>query len=165
MTLSPSTKATLSGYEINLDRSIVDAVDSGVHGLWQLISVLPGYYPTSVRDAARRLAANAVIPPTILDEASPIESVSEAQLEVPGLSMPHPLDYDWRFTRRTASELLTRLLALANPAERVLLLGVPSVYVLAKNQRLTDRIILLDRNDPVGPSETSHHFGWDGLGL
>ena len=49
------------------------------------ISVLPGYYPTSIRDAVGRLVANSVIPPAILDEASSTESVSETQLEVPGL--------------------------------------------------------------------------------
>ena len=159
MTLSTSNKATSSAYEINLDRSIVYAVREGVHDLWHLISVLPGYYPTSVRDAVRRLVANSEIPPAILDEAYSTELVSETQLEVPSLPMPHPIDYDWRFTRRTASELLTRLLALTNPAERVLLLGVPSIYVLAENQRLADRITLLDRNNPVAPSETSHHSG------
>ena len=159
MTLSTSNRATSSAYEINLDRSIVDAVREGIHDLWHLISVLPGYYPTSVRDAVGRLVANSEIPPAILDEASSTESVSEAQLEVPGLPTPHPLDYDWRFTRRTASELLTKLLALANPPERVLLLGVPSIYALSKNQGLADRIILLDRNNALRPSETSHHTG------
>ena len=159
MTLSTSKEATSAAYEITLDRSIVDAVRKGVHDLWHLISVLPGYYPTSVRDALGRLVANSVIPPEILDESSSTESVSESQLEVPGLPTPHPLDYDWRFTRRTASELLTRLLALPNPAERVLLLGVPSIYVLAENLRLADRIILLDRNNPRTPSETSHPVG------
>ena len=159
MTLSTSNRATLSSHEINLDRSIVDAVREGVHDLWHLISVLPGYYPTAVRDAVGRLVANSVIPLAILDEASSTELVSEAQLEVPGLPTPHPLDYDWRFTRRSASELLTKLLALSNPAERVLLLGVPSIYVLAENQRLADRIILLDRNNPLTPSETGHPSG------
>ena len=159
MTLSTSNKATSSAYEINLDRSIVDAVREGVHDLWHLISVLPGYYPTSVRDAVGRLIANSEISPAILDEASPTKSVSETQMEVPGLPTPHPLDYDWRFTRRTASELLTRLLALSSPAERVLLLGVPSIYVLAENQGLADRIILLDLNNPLTVSETSHNSG------
>ena len=159
MTLSTSNKAKSSTYEINLDRSIIDAVREGVHDLWHLISVLPGYYPISVRDAVRRLVASSEIPPAILDEASSTKLVSEAQLEVPGLPTPHPLDYDWRFTRRTASELLTRLLALSNPAERVLLLGVPSIYMLAENLRLADRIILLDRHGPHTLSETRHRAG------
>lgn len=159
MTLSSSREAASFDYEVNLHRSIVSAIRNGVQDLWQLISVLPGYYPTSIRDAARRLAADSVIPPTILNEAPPIGSTSEADLEVPGLSTPHPLDYDWRFTRKTAGELLTRLLTLTDPEGRVLLLGVPSVYVHAKNQRLNDRVILLDQNSPVGSSDASHHSG------
>ena len=159
MKLSTSNEAIPSAYEINLDRSIVGAVSEGVHDLWHLIAVLPGYYPTSIRDAVRRLVANSAIPPTILDETSPTEAASESQLEIPGLPTPHPLDYDWRFTKRTASELLTRLFALTNHAERVLLLGVPSIYVLAENQRLADRFTLLDRNNPVAPSGTSHYSG------
>ncbi len=159
MTISTSDKAQSRTYEINLDRSIIDAVREGVHDLWQLISVLPGYYPTSVRDAVKRLVANSEIPAAILDEAPSTGLASEAQLEVPGLPAPHPLDYDWRFTRRTAGELLTRLLALSNPAERVLLLGVPSIYMLAENLGMADRLILLDRNNPHTPSETSYPAG------
>ena len=154
MSLSASNHETASTYEKNLDRSIVHEVREGVRDLWHLISVLPGYYPTSVRDAVGRLVTDSVIPPAILKEASSTGPVSEAQLEVPGLAVPHPLDYDWRFTKRTATELLTRLLALSHPKGHVLLLGVPSIYVLAERQGLADRIILLDRNNPLALSET-----------
>ena len=159
MTLSTFNEAPSSTYEMDLDRSIVDAVRDGVHDLWHLHSVLPGYYPTSIRDAVGRLVANSVIPPAILDEASSTESVSETQLEVPGLPTPHPFDFDWRFTRGTSSELLTKLLAIANPAERFLLLGVPSIYVLAESRGLTDRIIPLDQNNPLRPSDNKHALG------
>ena len=118
-----------------------------------------GYYPTLVRDAVDRLIANSVIPPAISDEASKTDSEPEPQLEVPSLPVPHPLDYDWRFTKRTAGELLKKLLALTNSTDCVVLLGAPSIYVLAEKQRLADRLILLDRNNPLANSEVSSQSG------
>ena len=156
MTLSASKEATSSSYN-KLDGSIINTIRKGVHDLWHLISVRPGYYPTSVRDAVVRLVANSAIPLEILDETSSTESVSEDQLEVPGPPTPHLLDYDWRLTRRMVSKLLTRPLELSNSAGRVLLSGVPSIYMLAENQRLADRISLLDRDNPIAASETSYH--------
>ena len=153
MTLSISNMAPPSSYDNDLDHSIVNAVREGAHDLWHLISVLPGHYPTVVRDAVARLISNSVIPAGIGDEAPETDPGQHSQLEVPGLSVPHPLDFDWRFTRGTAGVLLEKLDALTRSANPAALLGTPSVYVLAKTQGLAHRFILLDQNTSLANSE------------
>ena len=134
MTHSISSMAPSSSYDSYLDRSIVNAVREGAHDLWHLISVLPGFDPTLVREAVARLIGNSVIPEGIRDEAPQTNPEPHSQLEVPGLPVPHPLDFDWRFTRGTAGMLLERLDALSRSANPVALLGTPSVYVLAETR-------------------------------
>ncbi len=152
MNLTISNAELLSIYQSNLDRSIVSAVRGDVHTLWHLISILPGYYPTVVRDAVARLIGNSMIPPGIADEGSGNAIRSRSQLDVQGLPVPHPLDCDWRFTKGTADELLERLESLIGPNNSAALLGAPSVYVRAKNQRMENQLILLDRNETLANS-------------
>ncbi|MEZ8013977.1 hypothetical protein AB4516_22080 [Vibrio sp. 10N.222.54.F12] len=52
---------------------------------------------------------------------------------------PHPLDYDWRFTRETVDKLSQ----LFDDHESVLSLGVPSL--IRKHQELDNRVFLVDR--------------------
>ena len=82
-----------------------------------------------------------------------------SQLEVPGLPIPHPLDFDWRFTRGTAGVLLERLDALSRSASPVALLGTPSVYVLAETRGLAHKFILLDQNDSLANREACSPSG------
>ena len=159
MTPSISSMAPSSSYDGYLDRCIVNAVREGARDLWHLISVLPGFYPTLVREAVARLIGNSVIPEGIRDEAPQTDPEPHSQLEVPGLPVPHPLDFDWRFTRETAGVLLERLDALSRSASPVALLGTPSVYVLAKRRGLAHKFILLDQNDSLANSEACSPSG------
>ena len=156
---SISSMAPASSDDSYLDCSIVNAVREGADDLWNLISVLPGFYPTVVREAVARLISNSVIPEGIRDEASQADPERHSQLEVPGLPVPHPLDFDWRFTRGTTGVLLQRLDALSKSANPVALLGTPSVYVLAETRGLAHKFILLDQNDSLANSEACSPSG------
>ena len=156
---SISSLAPSSSYDSYLDRSIVNAVREGAHDLWHLISVLPGFYPTLVREAVARLIGTSLIPEGVRDEAPQTDSEPHAQLVVPGLPVPHPLDFDWRFTLGTAGVLLERLDELSRSANPVALLGTPSVYVLAKTRGLAHKFILLDQNDSSANSEACSPSG------
>ena len=153
MTHSISSMAPSSSYDSYLDRSIVNAVREGAHDLWHLISVLPGFYPTVVREAVARLIGSSVIPEGISDEAPQTDPEPRSQLQVPGLPVPHPLDFDWRFTKGTAGVLLERLDALTRSASPAALLGTPSVFVLAETLGLAHKFILFDQNDSLTNSE------------
>ena len=136
----------LARYDSDLDRWIIAAAQSGVKDFWQLISVLPGVYPTVAREAVDRLVIELKIPANVVAESPPPISTSDSDLEVPGLPAPHPLSSDWRFTRKTAAELLERVIISAGPTEAVALLGAPSVFFLAAVEGVSCRFTLLDQN-------------------
>ena len=159
MTPWMSKNALPYSYESNLDRSIVNAVRSDAHDLWHLISILPGYYPTVVRDAVVRLVGNGIIPSDIACEGVATDVGPQSHSEIPGLPAPHPLDYDWRFTGATADKLLKSLIALTGPTTSAALLGVPSVYRLAEKRKLADRFTLLDKNRSMANTETGFLSG------
>lgn len=48
-----------------------------------------------------------------------------------GLALPHPIDAEWRFTDRTADDLLAAAVEVTQPGDAILLMGVPSVVLAA----------------------------------
>ena len=90
----------LSKYNNELDGWIVAAVQSGVTDFWQLVSVLPGVYPTVVKEAVERLIEQSRIPKIVGVEQPTRVADHELDSEVPGLPTPHPLSSDWRFTKK-----------------------------------------------------------------
>ncbi len=136
----------LSQYNRDIDRWIVDAVRSGVKDFWQLVSALPGVYPTVVREAVDRLVEESRIPRTVGVER-PTEALNlDLDLEVPGLPPPHPISSDWRFTRKTADDLLRQVVYIAGQKGGVGLLGTPSVFFLAALDGVPGQFFLLDDN-------------------
>ncbi len=66
------------------------------------------------------------------------------------LPVPHPADYDWRFTPRALSNLMHLLLPVRNRSSRVALLGAPSLFL--ELLRSKGQAVLFDRN----PALISH---------
>jgi hypothetical protein len=64
---------------------------------------------------------------------------------VRGLPDPHPLDFDWRFTRETVA----RLIAITANAKRILVVGAPSVA--AELSRIGRAFVGIDRQPPYVP--------------
>ncbi len=143
----------------DLDGWIVAAAQSGVRDFWQLVSLLPGVYPTVAREAVYRLIAESRIPEYVAVEQPPPFPHSDFDLEVPGLPVPHPLSSDWRFTKRTTEALLERVIISAGPTADAVLLGAPSVFFLAALERAPCRLILLDENPLLADYAPSSSFG------
>jgi hypothetical protein len=66
------------------------------------------------------------------------------------LVVPHPLDFDWRFTRDTVGLIWQIVRDLANPQSDVALLGTPSLAATVERRNGLGSITLLERNP-------SHH--------
>ena len=151
-----------SQYNSNLERWIISAVDSGVGNFWQLVSALPGVYPTVVREAAGRLVDESQIPMHVMAEEPTLDTEKDSALEVPGLPVPHLLSSDWRFTKKTAADLLERITGSTEPTSAVALIGAPSVFFLAALKNLSQHFTLLDENrllaDRVPPSSPAKDF-------
>ena len=139
-------QSNLPQYNSELERWIVAAVRSGAKDFWQLVSVLPGVYPTVVREAVDRLTSQSRIPENMKVERPKPGEANVLDLEVPGLPPPHPLSSDWRFTRATASDLLERVTKATSSATSVALLGTPSVFFMAALNDVSGQFILLDEN-------------------
>lgn len=117
---------------------------------------LPGVYPSDALAALRRIglrddvsaftreAAN-----TILIEARTSDDRPPYQPWRTGgrpLAVPHPLDFEWRFTPDSADALLDRCASVSNSAAPVVLIGAPTVFVRAVERGEGHRYTLLDKN-------------------
>lgn len=106
-----------------------------------LVRALPGVHPDDVerifgirqKRSQRQVLREAKV--------SPMESLS-------GLPVPHPLDYDWRFSAETVTELANRAKALTPPCGLIALLGVPSLFRELRKGRPDARLILADISAP-----------------
>jgi hypothetical protein len=109
-----------------------------------LIEQLPGVDPPFAADALRSLATS----------HDPLGAHAAAVLETAGRSserwapirpVPHPLDYDWRFTAATVDALLERL-SVAGNGRRIVYLGAPRVFAAAATQIGEAHHTLIDVN-------------------
>ncbi|MCP5530501.1 MAG: hypothetical protein H7A44_08655 [Opitutaceae bacterium] len=88
----------------NIETKVARAIADGVRTLPEMITRLPGVFPLEIVKAAR--AQNA-------DILFPARHISHLKRPERRLALiPHPLDFDWRFSRQaleTLSEILVRL--------------------------------------------------------
>jgi hypothetical protein len=128
---------------------VLDAIrDSSPDCLDELVCRLPGVYPSEALHAVERLGRRGIL-----------DTLSLARLRrrgrgTPGtlpclnpLPVPHPLDFDWRFSRSGVDRLVRECLARSDRG-RTILLGTPSVFwALRKVERVP--ALLLDANPEV----------------
>lgn len=101
------------------------------------VATLAGRHPI---EAFQALAADTADP----GRAALLRAATRAQrpASVPqgdGLPLPHPLDCEWRFAERTAEALLAEAVGRTGPGDAILLLGVPSLAVVARSST-SDRL-------------------------
>ena len=139
---------TKTRFDQQVDNWVGEAVTNGARSLDEVVCALPGVYPTVVAASIRRLQLGQFIESTFggrLNHSIP-EKVRDARPRFSiahQLPIPHPLDYDWRFTVDTANRI-TRV--CAHLGKRLLCLGTPSVFVRAKRGRHFLSSQLLDNN-------------------
>jgi hypothetical protein len=87
----------------------------------QLITSLPGVYPSAALDSLRRLVSMGKVPSWVL--ANAVRRVRRKRARRSSahhrivLPIPHPLDYDWRFSEWATQSLLHRCFELTHPGE------------------------------------------------
>ncbi len=121
---------------------------------------LPSVYPTELLASLARLNDRAAIGVGILETVR--REASTCQIESPEgrslLPLPHPLDFEWRFTSRTSRDLLNIATDLTPPHGDLLLFGTPGLAVealslpthrqlsfLGEDNAVTQRLIALNR--------------------
>lgn len=146
-----STEPSRSTFHSQVDAWVSRAVNGGVSSFGDLLSTLPGVYPTQALDSVRRLRRAKRIS---VGFATHIER--QARTKPPPLGSlrgvllpPHPLDFEWRFSRPAAKTLLAQASSLAGRADRILLLGTPTLALMAARETSGSRYLYIGENNAI----------------
>ncbi|MGD9979500.1 MAG: hypothetical protein AB7H66_05745 [Hyphomonadaceae bacterium] len=94
----------------------------------ELLASLPGVYPVALLEALRRLTSVGAIDPVSLAQYEHQASdCGGPSLTTCLLPLPHPLDFEWRFSKQTSRALLDHAHELMGPNGACLLFGTPGV--------------------------------------
>src|SRR5262249_41118383 len=151
-------RTNLDHYRSLVDCAILNAIARGVTQFDQLITALPGVYPSVALASLRCLARREKVPGWIFVNAMqyvkqrrPQSVTSSYHLALP---IPHPLDYDWRFSNAAIQYVFDRCLEFSHPGDTVALLGTPSVLHAAIERGFPRQWVLLDINAMATDSRT-----------
>lgn len=128
-----------SEYHNRLRAWIADALqNNSTQSFSDLVCALPGVHPNDVARELHQLGFQG------LSLGAPKTNVTRSKRQSEALPVPHPLDYDWRFTPDTRSQLLRNIADLTGPScEEVVFLGAPTLFRAAQ-QSLANRCFLID---------------------
>ena len=118
----------------DVDTWIRDALSAGELGFGELVKMLPGVDPALVASQLRKSPA--------LDTKVHWPEVAHSDQQESDLPVPHPLDFDWRFTPPTIAALTSELVGRT----AVTLVGTPSLWISLKGRLPSSRLHLLDAN-------------------
>lgn len=135
-----------------LDELVATALRKGCSNLADLARYLPGVFPTDIIAALERTGRTRDI------IHSPVSKATSVAVSIPASFLPHPLDYDWRFTPDSRLAIATHI---AERSETAVLLGAPSVLPTALAVGAM-HLYLLDRQVfPTQPATTAQVLRFD----
>lgn len=126
-------------------------ISKGTTNFSALLHSLPSVYPTELLSSVNRLATSKVIS-SELAESIHRQAATKSCGSVEGrslLPLPHPLDFEWRFTPDAARSLLNRAVDVTPAGGDFLLFGTPGVAVEALTLPIDRRIAFLAENNSV----------------
>lgn len=65
------------------------------------------------------------------------------------LKIPHPLDFEWRNSTSSLNHLINLYSKLNNSTDKILLLGMPTLFATASLRDSANDITLVERNEPI----------------
>lgn len=149
-----------TAFTAKVDGLICAAISNGARNFATLLHGLPAVYPTEVLASLDRLAAGGMIDTAFAASVRQQAAASDSDV-IEGrslLPLPHPLDFEWRFTPDAARSLLNRAAEMTPAGGNILLFGTPGLAVealtlpidrhlafLAESNCVTDRISELNR--------------------
>jgi hypothetical protein len=168
----PEQTNRVAEFEQLVDQCIVDAVSAGADTFNSILLSLPSVYPAAVLHSLRRLAAERRIPTWIAKAAEISVGLDmqdavpkRGQTATPDLPVPHPLDYEWRFTPETVRGILHEVVSLSSPGDVIALVGGPSIfYAACQMGEWSDRkFVLVDGNRHILKWFASQAHNWHSI--
>lgn len=157
-----ASRRTLSEtvFATKVDALTQAAISEGATSFAALLHRLPAVYPTELLASLDRLSSRGEIAVGLA--ASIGREAARNRVRVTEgrslLTLPHPLDFEWRFTPDTSRELLNRATDMTSSGGDLLLFGTPALAIealslpvgrriafLAENNSVTDRVVALTR--------------------
>jgi hypothetical protein len=138
-------------FEARVDRWVLDACRENERTFTGLLDRLPGVYPQVALESLDRLARHGRIDRSLSDTLSTQAYTLEHQ-QLTGnslLPLPHPLDFEWRFTRDSSTTLLQLGAELAPKASAILLLGTPGVAATALSFPIRQPVVFIGEDNIV----------------
>lgn len=149
--ISRSTEEEQAAFRAFIDRSVLAATIAGMTTFRAFLHRLPSVYPTELLASLGRLCESGTIDPAMV--ASVRRAASTRAVEPPGgrslLPLPHPLDFEWRFTPDAAHSLLNATSALTAARAKVLLFGTPGLAVEALSLPASRHLSFLGEDNAV----------------
>jgi hypothetical protein len=149
-----------AAFAAKIDALTNAAIAGGASSFSALLHMLPSVYPTELFASLDRLAASGAISTLVAAELRR-EAAASRSVVIEGrslLPLPHPLDFEWRFTPDAARAMLNRAADMTPAGGDLLLFGTPGLAVealtlpiarrlafLAENNCVTDRVFALNR--------------------
>lgn len=144
--------ASQAAFSIKIDTWTAEALADGLSDYAGLLRRLPGVYPTELLASLDRLAAagaiNPALPATLRHEAKN-GPVSGAKSRRSLLPLPHPVDFEWRFTTDASRSLLNHAADLTPADGDILLFGTPGLAAEALTLPISRRLALLGEPNTV----------------
>jgi hypothetical protein len=139
-----------SAFDHRVEVWVLERLSDRPMSFGELLARLPGVYPSVAIDASRRLAHAGLISFDTLEAFQ--NETSLARPELPAtrslLPLPHPLDFEWRFTAGSSRRLLDLAADLSDPDSPILLFGTPGIAIEALSLPL-DRLTTFIGEDNV----------------
>jgi len=153
------TKTETQIFEEAVDDWVLEAIARGAKRFNELVALLPGVYPSVALISLQRLASTKKIPAQVLANFTKFaefsldkQDYSPHQITLP---VPHPLDYDWRFSDTTIQYLLDKCAELTHSGEIIALLGTPSLLRMGIEKSYSRQLILLEASRTITDSFAS----------
>ena len=131
--------------------SIVRAVRNGAQTFEGLLVALPSIYPTVVLAVMDGMIGTPSVDGVVLRRMR--EDAMFARRERPSggslLPLPHPLDFEWRFSDETCREMLIAACEITRAGETILLYGTPGLAYTAISVPVRDRRVVFVGADTV----------------
>lgn len=138
-------------FDMKVQSWIISQLHDQALNFQKLLERLPGVYPTVAVRAVRQLSASGQLSHSIAERL-----IKESSSEASGrlalrsfLPLPHPLDFEWRFTPDSSRYLLDLAENSAGTGKTILLFGTPGVALEALSGCSDQDMIFMGEDNAV----------------